>query len=210
MGPKMCFGGGSSGNDGAAKAAQQAERSRQARIASGQASIEDAFQPFDDDYYSGYAQKFQNYYEPQIERQKVDADASLQANLASRGIGQSSIAANAISDLFREYSTSKASIADDAQTAANDLRTQVAGNKSDLIALNTATEDPNLAATEAQSRATALIAPPSFSALGDVFASFLQPFKNYQTSQNNRSGTPYQSSTGYSSSSSSGSGRVVS
>lgn len=202
----MCGGGGSS-NNSATKAANRAEQERQARLAQGQSSIEAAFEPFDDDYYADYAQKFQNYYEPQLDRQKVHADAKLKAGLASRGIGQSSMASNAIGELFREYATNKTALADDAQSAANNLRTEVSGNRSDLIALNAATEDPNLAATEAQARATTLVAPPKFSSLGDVFASFLEPFKSYKTAYNNRSGTPYQSSTGQYAPS--GSGQVV-
>lgn len=203
----MCGGGGSSGNNSAANAQARNEASRQKRITEGQASIEEAFVPFDDNYYADYAQDFQNYYVPQVEEQHTDANAELTAGLARRGVGQSSMAANAFGNLFKEYSTAKGSIADDAQTASNNLRTQVSDNKSDLIALNTATEDPSLAATEAQSRAATLVAPPQFSSLGDVFASFLAPFKSYRESYNNRSGAAYNSSTG-GSSSPSGSGKV--
>lgn len=189
----MCFGGGSRGGGQKAQAAAidpakevlDREDTRQANVNIGKANIDTNFKQFDDAYYGKYKDAYKGNYIPQIEKQYTSAVGKMIAALAGRGMDRSSVGAAKQGELAEDYVDAKTTIAGEADTAANTLRTNVEGAKSNLYALNSASADPAAANAQALGQAKTLVAPPQYSPLGEVFASALQPFNNYQAAQNN-------------------------
>lgn len=170
----MCFG----GNDSArweaslAKAEQkQSEAERQDRVTAGQGQIEQAFGQFDPAYYKRFQDASVAANTPQVEDQYAKAKDKATALLAGRGVLKSNIASNAFGDVEKTRATTLGQIANDAVTQANQLRTAVEKQKTDLYALNMSASDPAAMSNRALGEATALVAPPSTTALGDIFGS---------------------------------------
>src|SRR5690606_25016786 len=169
--------------------------------------IDKAFSKFDDDYYSGYQNDYTGYYFPQLDRQYGDVVDKLTATLAGRGILESSVGANKFANLARDHAEARTNIQNEAIDAANRLRGQVENAKSNLYSLNEASADPQAVNAQAIGQATALVAPPTYSPLGQVFANVLDSFGNYMNARQNRPSRQYQSP--YSAPSGYGSGQVV-
>jgi hypothetical protein len=213
----MCFGGGSSqpsspsagSGRGAAPSADIAgtpatpgtvqqqitdqNTQNQANIKAGNANIDSAFAKFNDPYYAGYTKSYEDYYNPQVDNQYKDAEGTLEAGLARQGLDRSSIAATQIGRLFSDYGDQKATIANNAVDGANQLRGKVASEKSNLYGLNAASGDPAMASTQALAASTALVAPQTYSPLGNLFANFVAPYTAYSQAYNNSAGKPYVS-----------------
>lgn len=207
----MCFGG---GNDAAQEAdrgrreTEAREAKRQADIGLGKKSIDKAFGKFDNSYYTGYQNDYTGYYNPQIDSQFQDAQGKLIAALAGRGTLESTVGASAQGKLQTEKNTARTGVANEAVDASNKLRGNVENTKTDLYALNQASADPQAMGARAVGQATSIVAPPPTSPLGQVFASFLQPYMNQQQAYQNRAGSPYSSPYG-GGSNRAGSGRVI-
>lgn len=173
----MCFG----GDDDAAQARIDAaqtkteqrdeEIARQGRITQGQANIDQAFSQFDPNYYKTFQDASVAAQSPQVEDQYARAKDKATALLAGRGILKSNIAGNALGDIEKTRATTLGQIANDAVTQANNLRSAVEKQKTDLYTLNTAAGDPAALGTRAIGEASALVAQPQTSTLGDIFGS---------------------------------------
>ena len=210
----MCFGGGGS----TAKTNQDAQDTsndinareliRQNDVKKGKANIDTNFAQFNDPYYTGYEKAYAANYTPQINKQYNTSVGKMMSALAERGMDRSSVGAAAQGDLYGEKVNAEASIASDARSAADGLRSNVENTKSNLYAMNNASADPAAANAMALGQSKSLVAPPPVSPLGDVFAAAMQPFNNGISAANNAPGTPYKSPYG-SNRSSSGSGTVV-
>lgn len=194
----MCFGGGAengpiAGDQYAGDPAQQVldqEALRQSNVMLGKGKIDTAFKQFDDPYYASYKEAYKGNYIPQIDEQYTTAVGKMMAQLAKRGIDLSSIGAAKQGKLASDYVDAKTTIAGEAESAANALRGNVENTKSNLYALNTSSADPAAADAQALAQAKTLVAPPQYSPIGDVFASALQPFNNFQAAQNNTPNQP--------------------
>jgi hypothetical protein len=172
----MCFGGDDEGVAQARNDAQMAkleqrqeEEARQARILQGQKSIDTAFAQFNPDYYKTFQNASVAAQTPQVEEQYARAKDKATAILAGRGILRSNIAGNALGDVEKTRATTLGQIANDAVTQANQLRSAVEKQKTDLYTLNTSAGDPGAIANRAIGESTALVAPPTSSSLGDIF-----------------------------------------
>lgn len=206
----MCFGSNNQAADEANKAAQETkdrEAKRQKDIGQGKTNIDSAFARFDPAYYQGYQNDYTGYYNPQLDDQFKTASAKTIAALAGRGTLESTAGNAKQGELQTQYDTARTGIANEAVDAANKLKGNVENTKTDLYSLNQASADPEAMGARAVGQATSLVAPPTTSPLGQVFASFLQPFANYQSGWQNRSGPSYSSP--YGTPSYSGSGRVI-
>ena len=189
-------------------AMEMRELLRQHKVNLGKIGIDQAFSKFDDDYYKKYRDDYTGYYFPQLDEQYGKVTDKMTAILADRGILSSSIGSNKFADLAKEHSNARTNISNEALDAANKLRAQVESAKSNLYSLNEASADPQAINAQAIGQATALVAPPTYSPLGNIFAGALDAFGNYMSARQNR---PYQNRsmyispypTGY------GSGRVV-
>ncbi len=183
------------------------EAERQADIKSGQKSINANFKQFDDAYYDGYKQDYVDYYNPQLDKQFGDARGKLIAALAGRGTLESTVGVDSFGDLQEEKDLASTTIANDAANAANELRGNVEDAKSNLYSLNESSADPQAANTLAAGQATALVAPPAYDPLGQVFANLLAPFASGVSSNSGNTSRTY-SSIYPSAPSGSGSGKV--
>ncbi len=184
---------------------ERREISRQHDVDLGKIGIDKAFSGFGDSYYGGYRNDYTGYYNPQLDRQYGRAVDKTTANLAERGILESSVGAQKFADLAKQNADARTNIANEALDASNKLRGQVENAKSSLYSLNEASADPQAINAQAIGQATSLVAPPTYSPLGEVFASALNSLSNYAQARNNRPTKSYQSpyATGF------GSGRVV-
>ena len=173
----MCFGGDDAADEACRDAAQSKaeqraeEEARQARIVQGQGRIDQAFSQFGPDYYKRFQDQSVAANTPQVEEQYAKAKDKATALLAGRGILKSNIAGNAFGDVEKTRATTLGQIATDAVTQANNLRSAVEKQKTDLYTLNTSAGDPTAMANRAIGESTALVAPPTTSSLGDIFGS---------------------------------------
>lgn len=171
----MCFGDDDAADQARydAAVAKQEQRSeeeaRQGRILEGQNRINEAFAQFNPEYYKKFQDASVAAQSPQVEEQYARAKDKAAALLAGRGILRSNIAANALGDVEKTRATTLGQIANDAVTQANNLRNAVEKQKTDLYTLNTSAGDPAAMANRAIGEATALVAPPTTSQLGDIF-----------------------------------------
>jgi len=162
----MCFT--SSGPDYGAMARAD-EEARQARIKQGMASIDNTFKQFNSDFYDRRKQAVLDSTMPQLNDQMTKTKEQLQYNLARSGLTDSSVRSANEAEVNRQMDVNKAAVAGQAQDYANQARTQVEQNRSDLIGQLNATGDAQAAAQGALSRASIASAQPSISPLGLMF-----------------------------------------
>lgn len=181
------------------------ELQRQHAIDLGKIGIDQNFKKFDPSYYEGYKNDYKGYYAPQVEDQFNESTGKLTASLADRGMLESSVGNAAQAKLFKDYGQANTNIANEALDAANKLRSTVNQQKGNLYSLNEASADPMGVNAQAIGASTALVAPPTYSPLGQLFTAALQPFMNYQQSAANSPTRSYTSPY----SSPQGSGKVI-
>lgn len=169
------------------------EAIRQRDVGLGKIGIDKAFSKFGDDYYNDYRGDYTGFYIPQVDKQYSKAQDKLSAQLAGRGVLESSVGANSLADLFGDYSDAKTNISNEALDASNKLRGQVESAKSNMYSLNEASADPQAVNAQAVGQATALVAPPQYSPIGDIFASALSSFGNFQQARQNAPARGYTS-----------------
>lgn len=149
------------------------EHERQQDITTGKGRIDKAFTKFNNPYYDKYGQSYLNFYTPQLNDQYAQARGKLTAALAGKGTLESTSGIGTLGRLAKERDTAATTIGNQAQDAKNQLRSNVEKSKSDLYSLNESAADPDAINNRAIGEATALVAPPAFSPIGSVFASFL-------------------------------------
>jgi hypothetical protein len=171
--------------DNSAEIARREEAARQARIATGQESIDSAFSNFNDDFFSGYQNDYTNYYNPQLDDQFADANKKLTLRLAQSGNLTGSVGATQLADLQKYYDQQKLAITGNATSAVNDLRGSIDNRKSQLYADNRASADPGNAATAAASAAESLQPAPLSSPLANVFSNFFADIGDTAAVRNN-------------------------
>lgn len=159
--------------DNTANVAQQEEAAKQGRIQQGTQNIDQAFSGFDDPYYAGYTKNYEDNYNPQLTGQYNDAYRKLVLGLSHSGNLSSSEGAREIGDLKRSYGDSQAQIGNQAVAATNALRGNVENQRSQLLQMNTQAADPSAAGANATAALSTLQAPPTYSPLGDAFASII-------------------------------------
>lgn len=167
-----CCGGG----DNAARKARELEDQRQARIQSGVADINNIFSGFNDKFYKGRADAYTGYALPQFTQQFGNANRNLTYALADRGLTNSSAARKQQSDLSFQGNVQKQGIIDTGAQQANQLRSQVEGQRSNLISQLQASADPATSSQLALSQAQSLSLPSTFAPLGNLFSNYA---KNY-------------------------------
>lgn len=168
------------GNSAARRSARDAaqmradEEARQRRIERGTANINRKFdRNFNDDYYSGIADSYMDFAQPQIDQQRDDANRQLIFDLARTGKLDSSTRATQGARLQETYDTGLQGLADDALAQRNNARNSVEDARAALIAQVNATGDATGATQAATNRVAALSNPAgNFSPLADMFAGF--------------------------------------
>lgn len=190
----MCFPDPSKGAQAQQDKLDQREEQRQSDVNTGKKYIDSAYSQYGPGYYDDYQKDYTDYYDPQLDTQYEKTGAKMQAALAGRGMGQSTVSADANADLLKQYNEQKTGIANEAADASQKLKSNVENSKSDMYALNESSADPAQANTMAMGQAAALAAPPTLTPLAQVFSAFLQPYLNYQQSSQNAVPQQYKSS----------------
>jgi len=183
----MCFGGNKGVKEAreARAATERAERKRQRAIKLGQRRIEESFEQFNPAFFDTFRQANVNNFVPQLDDQFAQAQDQLTAALAGRGLLDSSVGASRLSDLTGRFNDERTAIDNRALDASQNFRSQIERQKTDLFSLNQASADPQGIAARARGESTALVAPQSFSPLGQVFASALQPLSAFVSADRN-------------------------
>lgn len=127
---------------------------------------------FNDAYYDKQRQNYIDYAKPQLDDQFADAQKQLTFALTRGNLLDSSARAQMEGDLKKQYDLSDQHIADQALTYETNARNSVEDARAQLIQMLNNTGDATGAASQALSRAQALSQPPSYSALGNMFADF--------------------------------------
>lgn len=191
---------------------ERREQQRQDNIRAGNSAIDTAFAQFDDNYYGGAQNAYTDFYVPQIEQQRGDALDKLTAQLAGRGMLESTVGAKRIGDLHRTADDAKAKVGNEAVDFTNSLRGKVDASKQGLYSLSKEAADPSMVSSRATGEATTLaqtggIAPTQ--PLGDLFGSILAPFANAATAYINSPQRGTTRSTNFAPVSGSGSSKVL-
>lgn len=160
------------GGDNGAKEARQQEEARQARITQGMGELNTAFAGFDPKFYKQRQDAYMNYAMPQLSEQAQQTQNQIIYGLADKGLSNSSVAERQQAKFQREMALQKQGIVDAAFGQANDLRKQVEGQKSNLIAQLQASGDPSSVSQQAIGTAAAFQAPSTYQPLSNLFGNF--------------------------------------
>ncbi len=143
---------------------------------------------FDDAFYNKYKQAVLDYYMPQVDKQYKDAKDELTYRLARSGNLRSSAANTDVADLQQQNDLNQAGVRNQADSAAGDLRSQVASERAKATSQLYATEDPEVAANQALSSVRDIsLQQPDLSPLSALFdvatVGGANVLKGYQTQQ---------------------------
>lgn len=129
---------------------------------------------FDDNFFNKFRQGMVDYYMPQVERQYGDAKDELTYSLARAGTGRSSVAVDEAAKLAEQDRLNRADVVTKADQGAGALRSRVANERAQAEAQLYATEDPDVAASQALAAVKNIsLATPDTTPLGDVFKTAL-------------------------------------
>lgn len=168
----------------AAALMESREMGRQRDVKIGQIGIDRNFEKFNDQYYDGYKTDYNSHYMPQIDDQYSQAVDKMTAQLANRGVLESSAGAGGFAELGKQNAQARIDVANEGLDAANKLRGQVAQSKSNLYNLNEASANPQAVNAQAVGQATSIVAPPQYSPLGQIFATTLSNFAPFARNVN--------------------------
>jgi len=174
----MCGGGG--GSNDSLYYQQEQDRKRKARIAKGEAQLDEMFAALEGKRYAGdpvqsapvweeHGQAYLDFANPQLDRQFADARGDLTYALSRAGQTQGSVAGDRRSDLELDYGLRQQDVAQTAQEYENTAKANVASQKQNAYQMLSATANPGAATKAAQASLNALQATPSLSPLGMVF-----------------------------------------
>lgn len=168
-----------------------AENKRQGNIKAGNSAIDQAFAQFNDDYFKRASDAYSGAQLPDLERQHAKAKDRMTAQLADRGILESSIAAGQFGDMEEAAANARAGIGNSATDFANSLRGNIDASKTKLYDLSASAADPSAVSARAIGESTSLAragGSPQLQPIGDVFASFTDPLKYFMTAYSNAPG----------------------
>lgn len=142
---------------------------RDARIAAGKQSIDEAFGSFNDGFFDQLSSSYINYAQPQLDDQYAQARKDITYALARKGNTRSSVAGDQFAELDKQYATNQTQIRGTGADYAARARQNVYADKNDVTNQLISTGDADTARTSALSAAKVLAVPPSFSPLGTLF-----------------------------------------
>jgi hypothetical protein len=203
----MCGGGGAASQaKKTERRLREQERQREERVQTGQASIDEAFSRFDDDYFNNYSSNVAGSLRPGVMDEYDQTRGGVVASLAGRGMLNSTEGARTTTRLETALGDTLGRVEDRASDAARQLRGNVEDQRSNLYSMNLAAADPSLASSQAMGSATALVAPREVSPMEGAFAGFMGPLMMSQQARMNR---PLPAPASTARQPTTGSGRVV-
>lgn len=154
---------------------QQQQQQHDAAVNTDINSVNSAFAPFNDDYYKGFTNSYENAMNPQLDKQYNAAGSQLEAGLAGTDRDMGSTGSSANANLYNTYGTARANIGNSAVDATNQLKGTVNNAKNTMYGLAQQATNPLDMATQAQASAGSIVAPQSYPGLGNVFGDVLSP-----------------------------------
>lgn len=148
----------------------QKEQERQGRINTNVGNIRSAFDQFDDNFFSARQKEYSDYYNPQVDDQFEESRKKLEFELAKRGLIDSSVAADKFGKLNEKLGESRQNIADRALSRGNEIRSNVEGNRANLISQAEAGAGLETINSSLSGVLPGLTAPQTFDPLNDLFA----------------------------------------
>lgn len=156
-----------------AKQARADEQARQEKIRTGTGRINNIFDTqFTDGFFNDRRQKYLDYAKPQVDSQYKDTSRDLVYALDRGGLLDSSVRADKVAQLQKQYDLKSQEVADKALSSANTAKSQVEDARAGLITTLNSTGDAEGAANSAITRAQALSKPDAYSPLGQLFTDF--------------------------------------
>lgn len=166
----MCGFGGGGGNNAAADQQRQDEQNRQTAINNGMGQIDNAFAPFNDDYYKQFERTYSAQARPDLDKQQKDANQEALFGLARAGLTKSGAAAKVYGDIADTRARGDLQVADDARTASAEQRGQVEQQRNSLVGQLNATANANAAGQAANNQAILMSKPPTYSPITNLFS----------------------------------------
>ena len=163
----------------AAAEAAKRQATIEANTKADQATINQNFGQFNDDWYNKYRDAYTGYYSPQVQKQYTDAVDQEKAILFGRGTLESSVGAKALADLAGRQSDALQGVQSNADNAVNSQRQNVSAAQNKLTALAQSGADPATVSAQSAAQAGTLSQPQQFASLGSVFSDLVTPFANY-------------------------------
>lgn len=166
--------------------ARATEEARQGRVRQGMDAIDREFAGFDDNFYNGRRQAYLNFANPQLDEQEAAARRELSYALDRAGLTSSSAAGEKMRDLELSIGRQRQAVAGTADDLVTQARGDVGNARTQLVSTLNASADPAAATTLASSRRSELAAMPSFSPIGQLFASVAQGIGGAASGFNNQ------------------------
>lgn len=134
------------------------------------------FEGFQPEFFRQRAQDYVNFALPQEAQQYQQSRNALLYGLSNRGLGASSVAQQASSDLERTAGQAKQTIADTGLEQANQLQKDIENARQQAIQQLYQTADPSQATQGAISAASQFQKPSIFAPLGNLFSNLAQQY----------------------------------
>jgi len=151
------------------KSFEKEQARKAAAVKKGMMGIDAQFSQFDDKFYDGRRQAYLDFANPQLDEQYQDAYKKLIFALSRSNSLNSSAGVEEMARLSKQRDDRKQEIMDAARAAANQARSDVANQRSELVAQLNSTYDPDATGQAAMQRSALLAQAPAFSSLGDLF-----------------------------------------
>jgi hypothetical protein len=158
-------------------AAEALLNQKQANLTTNTNNINNSFDStFTPDFYSNYAKQLMSYWQPDLDQQHTDAQHQLNYTFADAQPGGGSAASDAFGRLQKAYDTAELQANDNSQSQANQLRSNVEGQRSALLSSVSGDTDPGAAVAQTQRTIGSIPLAPAYSPLGDVFSNLTGQF----------------------------------
>ena len=154
------------------QAAEDLLNTRQKNLVSNTDEINNAFdtQFGDGSVYNQYAKDLMGYWQPDIDQQYSDANRQLNYTFADAQPGGGSAPSEAFGRLKQAYDKANLTATDNAQTQANQLKTNVEGQRSALLAGVSGDTDPGATVANVTNTIGSIPLAPTYSPIGDIFS----------------------------------------
>lgn len=192
-----CCGGG--GGDAAASA-RASEEERQRQIDSAVGNINTAFAGFDPAFYNNRAKAYQDFALPQLGEQYQDTARNLSYRLANQHMLDSSGARFLTNTLDRETAKQRQGIVDESLRQGQQLRKDIAQEKTGLINQAQVAADPALAQQAALASASSFTQPSAFAPVSNFLQGWANTYLANQVANaynNNNNGSNHSNGTSF-------------
>ena len=142
-------------------AAEALLNQKQANLTTNTNNINNSFDStFTPDFYSNYAKQLMSYWQPDLDQQHTDAQHQLNYTFADAQPGGGSAASDAFGRLQKAYDTAELQANDNSQSQANQLRSNVEGQRSALLSSVSGDTDPGPLSRRPSGQSAAFLSRP--------------------------------------------------